>query len=60
MNQDYYNPIWAEHRAQFAADIGEMVRAMARSLDHAFGRLAALQFDAPWRRPRDPRFSSFR
>ncbi|HVI99287.1 MAG TPA: hypothetical protein VM657_09500 [Sphingomonas sp.] len=61
MNHDFYSPMWTQYRGQFAANVATLVRAALGAVDRAFGRLAARQFSAPWRRQmRETRFSAYR
>ncbi|RIA43614.1 hypothetical protein DFR49_1838 [Hephaestia caeni] len=65
MNHDFYSPVWTQYRGRFVENVAAFVRASLQGLDHAFARLSAHQFDAPWRRTarqqmRNTRFSSYR
>jgi hypothetical protein len=46
MNMDFDGPTWADHHDKLSDAIG----VLATAIGHAFDRLQAYQYDAPWRR----------
>ena len=69
MNNDFYSPVWADNHYKLSDGIDALFRKIGRvfrrlhveKMGHAFSRLHALQFDAPWcRERRTTRYASFR
>ena len=50
MRDEIDGRMWVEHGTDFC----EQIRQVARSLARGWSRLNAIQFDAPWRRNRNP------
>ena len=46
MDHDFYGPEWADNHHKLSDGIGRLFDAVG----HAFNRLRAQQFAAPWRR----------
>lgn len=46
MSHDYESAAWADHHADLSAGLHRLFEALA----HAFERLNAIEYDAPWER----------
>lgn len=47
MDHDFYSPVWADNHHKLSDGIASLFGAIG----HAFRRLRAHQFGAPWHRP---------
>ena len=48
MDRDYASAVWADNHRHLSTGIGRFFKSIA----HAFRRLNAIEYDAPWRHMR--------
>ena len=49
MRDEIDNRFWVDHHADFSAFLAERIVSLIEAARVSFERLAAIEFDAPWR-----------